>query len=64
MSVLEDHEDAVGVVEPAIESQNVWVSETGLNLHLSLKLVVDPVVFYLLLEYHLQCHYEFTLSPK
>lgn len=63
MGVLEDQEDPIFIVKPAVEAQNVGVAETGLNLHLSLKLVVHRVLLYLLLEYNLQRHYEFALTP-
>ena len=61
MSVLEDQEDSLLVVEPSVESEYVGMVETRLNGHLSLQLVVHVVLLDLLLEYHLQRHYEFTL---
>lgn len=64
MSVLEDQEDALIVVEPTVETKNVGVSETGLNLHLSPQLVVNVVLLYLLLEQHLQRHNVFALQQK
>lgn len=64
MSVLEDQEDALIVVEPTVETKNVGVSETGLNLHLSPQLVVNVVLLYLLLEQHLQRHNVFALQEK
>ena len=63
MSVFENQENAFGVVEPTVESQYIWVAKSGLNLHFSLELVLNFVLFYLLFEYHLQRHYVFAL-PK
>ena len=64
MSVFENQENAFGVVEPTVESQYIWVAKAGLNLHFSLELVLNFVLFYLLFEYHLQRHYVFALPTQ
>ena len=61
MSVLEDQEDAVVIVEPAVEAEDVGVAEAGLDLHLPPQLVLNLVLLDLLLEYYLQCHYVLAL---
>ena len=64
MSIFENQENAFGIVEPTIESKYIWVAKTGLNLHLPLQLVLNFVLLYLLLEYHLQRHYVFALNKN
>lgn len=64
VGVLEDEEDAVGVVEPAVEVEDVGVTKAGLDLHLPPELMLNPVLLDLLLEYHLQRHYELALQQQ
>lgn len=64
MSVLENQEDAVVIVEPAVKAEDVGVAEAGLDLHLPPQLVLNLVLLDLLLEYYLQCHYVLALPNK
>jgi len=61
VSVFKNHEDALVIVKPTVETENVRVTETGLNIHFPLQLMMNVVLVDLFLENHLQCHYVLAL---
>lgn len=61
-SILQYEKDALVIMEPAIKPQNVGMAKAKLNVHFSLQLVMQSVLFYLLFEYHLQRHHILALD--
>lgn len=64
VSVLQYQENPFSIMKPSIEAQDVGVPKTGLDLHFSPQLMMNPVLFHLLLENYLQCHYILALKIK
>nr|GMD38120.1 hypothetical protein DV738_g1153 [Ipomoea batatas] len=62
VSILQDQENPLVVMEPAEEPQNIGMAETALDLQLPSQLMMQPVLLYLLFKNYLQCHYILALQ--
>lgn len=64
VSILQNQENSLVVVKPAVKPQHIGVAEAGLDVHFPPQLVLQPVLLDLLFEYHLQRHYILTLPEN
>lgn len=63
-SILQYEKNPFIIMEPTIKPQNIGMTEVKLNVHFSLQLVMQSVLFYLLFEYHLQRHHKLALQKN